>query len=98
MRNVLAVSGKQFVPTHARKQNRRLLARLAAYQIRRDDRGISRGFVHVPDQPRQQIRYVGLDNDALIFAAQICRASRVATSGSSSVVSPTRYSSGNVIV
>jgi hypothetical protein len=72
---VLAISPKQLIAAHSREQNRRLLAGFAAHQICRDDGRVSRGFVHVPDEFRQQVGDVGLYHNAMIFAAELPRQS-----------------------
>ena len=73
VRHVLAVSGEQFIAAHSREQNGRLLARLAANQISRDDGGIGRGLIHVPDQSRQQDRQHPARPRSLIFAPKMPR-------------------------
>ncbi len=70
VRRVLAIPGEKLVSADAREQHGGLLSRLAAHQVRRNDRRIGGGFVHVPGEARQQIGHVRLDHDALILAAQ----------------------------
>src|SRR5215472_15113106 len=76
MRDVLAIPREEFVAPNTREKNGGLLARFATNQIRSNDCGIGGGFVHVPGQTRQQIRYVGFNHDLLVLASQLAREPR----------------------
>ena len=70
---MLTISRENLIAAHSRQEHRRLFSRLAAYQIRRDDRRISRRLIHVPGQTWQQIDHIGLDHDLMVLAAQLSR-------------------------
>ena len=71
MSTILAVSGKQLITAHTRKQHSGILVCFSADKVCRYDRGIRGRLVHVPREFGQKRRDIWFDHDALVFAAKM---------------------------